>query len=109
MKKQIKIFDTTLRDGEQSPGCQLNTKEKITLAKALEESGICAELTIGNDKQVAAAVEQMGAKHKDCEASACVLDAENKIITTPAYMLAKNIAEVWEGVEKLVRAVVEMT
>ena len=33
---QIKIFDTTLRDGEQSPGCSMNLKEKIEVAKNLE-------------------------------------------------------------------------
>jgi Isopropylmalate/homocitrate/citramalate synthases len=34
------IFDTTLRDGEQVPGCQLNTVEKIQVAKALEQLGV---------------------------------------------------------------------
>jgi len=34
------IFDTTLRDGEQVPGCQLNTVEKIQVAKALEGLGV---------------------------------------------------------------------
>ena len=34
--EQIYVFDTTLRDGEQVPGCQLNTIEKIQVAKALE-------------------------------------------------------------------------
>ncbi|MBQ9202282.1 MAG: 2-isopropylmalate synthase [Bacteroidales bacterium] len=34
------FFDTTLRDGEQVPGCQLNTVEKIQVAKALEELGV---------------------------------------------------------------------
>ncbi len=37
---QIFIFDTTLRDGEQVPGCKLNTKEKIELALALESLGV---------------------------------------------------------------------
>jgi len=37
---KIYIFDTTLRDGEQVPGCKLNTKEKIELALALEELGV---------------------------------------------------------------------
>jgi 2-isopropylmalate synthase len=37
---KIHIFDTTLRDGEQVPGCKLNTKEKIELAIKLEELGI---------------------------------------------------------------------
>ena len=34
--EKLYVFDTTLRDGEQVPGCQLNTIEKIELAKALE-------------------------------------------------------------------------
>ena len=37
---KIHIFDTTLRDGEQVPGCKLNTKEKIRLALALEDLGV---------------------------------------------------------------------
>ena len=36
MDQKLYIFDTTLRDGEQVPGCQLNTIEKIELAKILE-------------------------------------------------------------------------
>ena len=39
-EKQIFIFDTTLRDGEQVPGCKLNTKEKIELALQLEALGV---------------------------------------------------------------------
>jgi len=39
-KERVYIFDTTLRDGEQVPGCQLNTIEKIEVAKALEELGV---------------------------------------------------------------------
>ena len=35
--KQIKIFDTTLRDGEQSPGCSMNLQEKLEVAHALEK------------------------------------------------------------------------
>ena len=40
MNNRLFIFDTTLRDGEQVPGCQLNTVEKIQVAKALEELGV---------------------------------------------------------------------
>ena len=38
--EKLFIFDTTLRDGEQVPGCQLNTVEKIQVAKALEALGV---------------------------------------------------------------------
>jgi len=40
MSERVYIFDTTLRDGEQVPGCQLNTTEKIEVAKALEILGV---------------------------------------------------------------------
>ena len=40
MTDRLFIFDTTLRDGEQVPGCQLNTVEKIQVAKQLEKLGV---------------------------------------------------------------------
>lgn len=40
MNQKVIIFDTTLRDGEQVPGCQLNTIEKIEVAQALEALGV---------------------------------------------------------------------
>jgi len=39
-ENKVYIFDTTLRDGEQVPGCKLNTKEKIEIALALEDLGV---------------------------------------------------------------------
>lgn len=38
--EKIEIFDTTLRDGEQVPGCKLNTKQKLIIAEKLDELGI---------------------------------------------------------------------
>jgi 2-isopropylmalate synthase len=40
MAQKIQIFDTTLRDGEQVPGCQLKTEEKVIIAKELEALGV---------------------------------------------------------------------
>lgn len=40
MSKKIQIFDTTLRDGEQVPGCQLKTEEKVIIARELEQLGV---------------------------------------------------------------------
>ena len=40
MSKHIKIFDTTLRDGEQSPGCSMNIHEKLEVATQLERLGV---------------------------------------------------------------------
>ena len=40
MNNKIFVFDTTLRDGEQVPGCQLNTIEKVEIARELEKMGV---------------------------------------------------------------------
>ena len=40
MNERVRIFDTTLRDGEQSPGCSMNLPEKVRLARQLEELGV---------------------------------------------------------------------
>ena len=37
---RVKIFDTTLRDGEQSPGCSMNLEEKVRMARQLESLGV---------------------------------------------------------------------
>lgn len=80
-----------------------------TLARALQKAGISATLTCGTDADMARAIENMGHKHKNCEPSDCVVDRDKKIATTPAYMSATSIGEVWQGISKLVKAVVEMT
>ncbi len=66
------------------------------------------QLTIGNDTDTAQKLEQMGAKHINKKADEIVIDNENLIVTTPAYMLAKGPAELEAGITKLVKAVIEM-
>jgi len=39
-RARITIFDTTLRDGEQSPGCSMNVQEKLRLAQQLDRLGV---------------------------------------------------------------------
>jgi len=65
-------------------------------------------LTIGTDAGTAGALEKMGARHEDCSVHDCVVDAEKKIVTTPAYMLAGSIKEAADGIEKLVSEVVKL-
>ena len=50
----------------------------------------------------------MGADHENCPVKEFVVDRENRIVTTPAYMLAKRISEAAEGIDKLVKTVVEL-
>jgi enhancing lycopene biosynthesis protein 2 len=62
-------------------------------------------LTIGTDIDTAELLEAMGAIHVPCPVDDIVVDEENKVVTTPAYMLAQDIAEAATGIEKLVARV----
>jgi enhancing lycopene biosynthesis protein 2 len=76
------------------------------LAKVLGEAS--PELTIGTDQDTAKALESMGAKHVACPVTEHVVDREKKLITSPAYMLAQNISEVAEGIDKTVAALIDL-
>ncbi len=66
-------------------------------------------LTIGTDSGTAAELEKTGARHKDCPVDDIVIDMKNRIVSTPAYMLASNISEAHKGIEKCVREVIALT
>ncbi|HEE9789993.1 TPA: isoprenoid biosynthesis glyoxalase ElbB [Enterobacter soli] len=66
-------------------------------------------LTIGTDIDTAEVIEDMGGEHVPCPVDDIVVDEDNKIVTTPAYMLAQNIAEAAAGIEKLVDRVLVLT
>lgn len=65
-------------------------------------------LTIGTDQGTAAVIEKLGAKHQSCPVKEFVVDEKNKIVSTPAYMLASRISEAAEGIEKLVKEVIRL-
>lgn len=67
------------------------------------------EVTIGNDKGTAAAITATGSVHLNCPVRELVVDSRNKIVSTPAYMLAGCISEAADGIEKAVKAVIEMS
>jgi enhancing lycopene biosynthesis protein 2 len=78
----------------------------VIVAKALGDRG--PTLTIGTDAGTAGAVEACGAKHEDCAVDAFVVDRENRIVTSPAYMLGPSIRLVAAGIERCVAAVLEL-
>jgi enhancing lycopene biosynthesis protein 2 len=78
------------------------------VAKVLGDDKLAHELTIGTDEGTAGAVTSMGATHVNCPMSEFVIDKKNKIITSPAYMLAGSISEAAEGIEKSVAALMEL-
>ena len=78
------------------------------MAKIYEDAPKKPVLTIGNDKETSGKIEIMGSRHQDCAANDFVLDAENKIVSTPAYMLGQNISEVAEGIEKTINELIKL-
>jgi len=66
------------------------------------------QLTIGNDAQAAAGLQAMGAKHVEATVTEIVVDAANKIVTTPCYMYDARISEVATGAEKAVDKLLEL-
>ncbi|WP_448553676.1 isoprenoid biosynthesis glyoxalase ElbB [Thalassotalea montiporae] len=67
-----------------------------------------AKATIGTDLDTAAGVTALGGEHIECPVSEFVVDEANKVVSTPAYMLAGNISEAADGIGKLVKQVLAM-
>ncbi|BDM20393.1 TPA: isoprenoid biosynthesis glyoxalase ElbB [Pseudomonas putida] len=81
----------------------------ISPALAAKIYGPGVVCTIGNDAGTASAVEKMGGKHEECDVHDIVEDSQRKLVTTPAYMVAKSISEAAGGIYKLVDRVLELT
>jgi enhancing lycopene biosynthesis protein 2 len=67
------------------------------------------KVTIGNDEGTANAINKTGASHFNCPVGEIVVDEENKIVSTPAYMYGDaKLDEISSGISKLVQAVLKM-
>jgi enhancing lycopene biosynthesis protein 2 len=77
------------------------------IARVLGKDG-APTLTIGSDAGTAGAIEACGARHRTCPVDDFVVDQEQRIVTTPAYMLGPTIKHVAEGIERCVEAVLEL-
>ncbi len=81
MGRQIKVFDTTLRDGEQSPGCSMNLNEKIEVALQLEKLGVDvieAGFAIASPGDLAA-IQAIAQVVKDCSIASLARATEKDI------------------------------
>jgi enhancing lycopene biosynthesis protein 2 len=65
-------------------------------------------VTIGHDPGVSGAISAMGGLHRSCGVEEIVVDFENRVVTTPAYMLATRISEAATGIFKLVDRIDEL-
>jgi len=110
----------------EGTGCTVHP-DVLALAEAFAEAGkpvglICISpalaakiygpgvvCTIGNDAGTSAAIVKMGGTHEECDVHDIVEDTQRKLVSTPAYMLAKSISEAAGGIYKLVDRVLELT
>jgi enhancing lycopene biosynthesis protein 2 len=67
-----------------------------------------SQATIGTDQAIATQLESMGLTHVSCPVDDIVVDEDNKVVSTPAYMLANNISEAALGINKLVKQILAM-
>ena len=74
----------------------------LVLACVLGKHGVT--LTLGADGPAARAAEQMGAKHQVCSPTDVCVDHNHRILTTPAYMVATRISQIFDGAENLINA-----
>lgn len=79
-----------------------------TLVSAVLGKEYSPAVTIGNDAGTAAEIEKTGATHQKCPVTGFVVDRKNKLVTSPAYMLANRISEAYEGIDNCVREVVSL-
>ena len=79
----------------------------VVLAAVLGKE-LAPTLTIGSDAGTAAEIEKTGAKHQNCPVTEAAVDAKNKIVTAPAYMLAERVSQVAEGISACIKKLVEL-
>ena len=80
----------------------------VVLARVLGERDMPVEVTIGNDRGVAEAIVAMGARHADCPVDRAVTDTQYRVVTSPAYMLATGIHDVYKSTGALVDAIMHL-
>lgn len=106
------------------PNCLVNPETEAAIKKAhnagMPIGALCiapaliakvlgkVTVTIGNDAGTANAIETLGALHKDSVGDSIIIDNENKIVSSPCYMLDSPLRIVVQGTENVVNALLEM-
>ncbi len=78
----------------------------MVLAKVLGQRGVT--LTLGGENDAAAAARALGATTQCCGPTEVCVDADHHVLTTPAYMAASRIAEIFAGADNMVEALLRM-
>lgn len=80
----------------------------VMVAKILQKMGRSGKVTGGYSVDITSDIQAMGIATESAGAGDIVIDEENKIVTTPAYVEAKSIKEAADGIEKLVSKILAM-
>jgi enhancing lycopene biosynthesis protein 2 len=78
----------------------------LILARALKGKDVHPTVTVGAASGAARSVESFGSRHQACTVTDIVVDSKYKIVSTPAYMYNTRIADVAEGIDKLVNQII---
>ena len=81
----------------------------VMVAKVLQNMERFGKLTGGYNESITKDIQSMGIDTEEVGAKDIVVDQENKIVSTPAYVEAGSIKETAEGIEKLVKKIIELT
>jgi len=76
----------------------------VLLAKVLGKVNV----TVGQDEDIAKILSKFGTKHTNTKHGEINIDYDHRIVTTPCYMLDSRISEVYDGITKLVNAVIKL-
>ena len=78
----------------------------VVIAKVLGKYGV--KVTSGNDATVAENMRKAGAAPQETKESEAYIDKENRVVTTSAYMISKNISGVYKGAVNMINAMIEL-
>jgi enhancing lycopene biosynthesis protein 2 len=76
----------------------------VIIARVLKNVSV----TFGKDEKINAIFQRSGTKTTNTDARGIVIDRDNKIVTTPCYMLDARISEISEGIDKLIQQLIKM-
>ncbi|MEF8879884.1 MAG: isoprenoid biosynthesis glyoxalase ElbB [Candidatus Thermoplasmatota archaeon] len=81
----------------------------LMIARAFKDNDVKPKVTVGNREELMSAVEQNGGIAEEKKVDEICYDKKNKIVSTPAYTIANDIAEAASGIEKLVTKIIEIS
>ena len=81
----------------------------LLITRAFKDSNVKPKVTIGDNKDLIAAVKNFGGRPVEKKVNEICYDEVFKIVSTPAYTMAQDIAEAASGIEKLVKKIIEIS